>query len=317
VSALDDRLRRAADAVHRQTELLEISAGDQPGRRAGDRTRSSRTLVAVAAGVVVVLIAAVAVGVTRSGSHGGGANSRGLTIEALYASTQRQSARMTITNTLRSSLGSGQRPGATNQLALILTGLVDFRNHAARLTTEDASGGGPPKYVGTELLVDGYVYSRITGTLVELLPPELRRTKRWGKVKQGNWTNPFSTLNPFDPLAQLRAQHVTLTDLGTTRLGNQTVRHYTGTQSAPQTPRTTGGTHEKPAAKFDIYVDSHDRLVRLISTTGQPQLVETTMQLDFADYGVRVEVTAPPADQVYVIPRVPHVYPAPDVAAHP
>jgi hypothetical protein len=309
MSALDDRLRSAAEAVHQQTERLSIPAtADEPEHGAPDRTRSSRTLVAVAAGVVVVLIASVAVGVTRSGSHGGGGSNGGggFTIEALAATIQQQSARVTITVTLQPSLSPGLQSGAANQYAFVEAGLVDFRRRVARIAIEEATGKGSPKQIGTELLLDGYVYTSITAANAASIPAEIRRTKRWLKATPRNSANPFSSLNPFDPLAGLQAHHVKLTDLGTTKLGKQTVHHYQGTERVPFTPPSSSGPPETLTATFDIYVDSHDRLVRLTSTTKQPGISEgSKAQIDFADYGVRVNVTAPPADQVYTAPDVP------------
>jgi hypothetical protein len=308
MSALDDRLRSAAEAVHQQTERLSIPAtADEPEHGAGNRTRSSRTLVAVAAVVVVVLIAAVAVGVTRSGSHGGsGSNGGGFTIEALAATTQQQSARVTITVTLPPSLSPGLPSGAASQYAFVETGLVDFRRRVARIAIEEATAKGSPEQIGTELLLDGYVYSSITPSNAASIPAEIRRTKRWLKATPRNSANPFSSLNPFDPLAGLQANHVKVTDLGTTKLGNQTVHHYQGTQRVPYTPPSSSGPAETLTVTFDIYVDSHDRLVRLTSTTKQPGVAEgSKTQIDFADYGVRVNVTAPPADEVYTAPDVP------------
>jgi hypothetical protein len=310
MSALDDRLRSAADAVHQQTERLSIPANaDEPEHEARNRTRSSRTLVAVAAVVVVVLIASVAVGVTRSGSHGGGGSNEGgaFTIEALAATTQQQSARVTITVALAPSLSPGLPAGSASQYAFVETGLVDFRRRVARIASEEETPKGT-KRVGTELLLDGYVYSSITAANAASIPAEIRRTKRWLKAPPRNSANPFTSLNPFDPLAGLQANHVKLTDLGTTKLGNQTVHHYRGTQRVPYTPPSSSGPAETLTVTFDIYVDGHDRLVRLTSTTKQPGVPEgSTAQVDFADYGVRVNVTAPPADQVYT---------APDVSSH-
>lgn len=138
------------------------------------------------------------------------------------------------------------------------------------------------------------------------IPPEIRRTKRWVKARPRNSGSAISSLNPFDPLAQLRGQHVKLKDLGMTRLGGQAVHQYQGTQRIRYTPPSTSGPTVTLTAAFDMYVDSHDRLVRLTSITKQPGMADgAKTQVNVSDYGVHVNVTAPPADQVYTPPDTP------------
>lgn len=304
MSTLDDRLRSAATAVHQQAAGLSIpNLSDEYERAGNNQRRSGRRIGAVAAAAVIVLVAALSVGLTRGG--GSSSSGAGLTIEALAAATQQQSARVTITISVPTSLLSGLQPGAPKRSAFIEAGLVDFRNRVARITIEEATDNGPPKRIGTELLLDGYIYSSITAANAETIPPEIRRTKRWLKTTPQNSANPFSSLNPFDPLAQLREQHVELKDLGITSLGDHSVRQYHGTRVVSYTPPSSSGPRETLTVEFDIYVDSHNRLVRLTSTTKRPEIADgATTQIDFADYGVHVGVTAPPADQIYSPPNV-------------
>lgn len=271
---------------------------DEPEPTAGNHTKRSRTLVALATAVVVILVASVALSVTRSGSHG----DDGFSINALAASTQRASARVTIRITVPTSVSPGQPSGTPSQFAFVETGLVDFRRRVARIEIEDPNSRGAPKQIGTELLINGHTYSSITAANAAPIPPEIRRTKRWLRLAPRKSSNSFTSLNPFDPLAQLREHHVTLKDLGITQLGGQAVHRYEGTEHFAYSPSSIGP-RETLTVTFDIYVDSHDRLVRLTSATEQPGVAEAARtQIDFSDYGVRVNVTAPPPNEVYVLP---------------
>ena len=111
---------------------------------------------------------------------------------------------------------------------------------------------------------------------------------------------PFGSLSPFDPLAQLRAANVTLEDSGTTKIGDAKVRHYRGPARVPFTPPSSANLPPTTLTlTFDLYVDSNNRLVRWVQITKQPGVAtEVTSQLDFSDYGIDVNVTAPPPDQV-------------------
>jgi hypothetical protein len=71
---------------------------------------------------------------------------------------------------------------------------------------------------------------------------------------------------------------------------------------APYTPPSSNGPTIIVTSTFDIYVDTHNRLVRLHSVDRQA-IGTSTEQIDFSDYGIAVHVTAPPANQVYVAPK--------------
>lgn len=314
MSALDDRLRSAARAVHEQTEALPIpETADEPEPVDHDRRRSGRLLVALAAAVVVVLVASVTVALTRE--RGSGSSGGGLTIEALAATTEKQSARM-IATVILPPLGGEHRPtsncpplavGCTTYykqepVVLVMTGLIDFRSGNGRvdLATRDGSHGSLKRFA-TDLIVDGHVYGRINASTLDI-PAEIRRTKRWIESKLATER---AGLNPFDPLAFLKDNDVKLDDRGMTRLGNQSVHHYHGVMRIPYTPPSTNGATVTVTSTLDIYVDTQNRLVRLRSVDHQPRIGTSSTLIEFSDYGVRVNVTAPPADQVYSPPDVP------------
>jgi len=254
--------------------------------------------------VVLVLVASIAVFASRGGSHGGNGfpDGTGFSIEALASATANESARVTITVAIPASLSPGSAAGTPTPPALVYAGLMNFRHPVGRITIEDTDSHGMPEQIGTELLIDWYSYSSITPANAATIPAQIRRTKRWLRLPPRRSAVAFG-LNPFDPLAQFRSHHVTLKDFGVTRLGDQTVHRYEGTERPSFTPPSSRGPRETLTVVFDIYVDSHDRLVRLTSITKQPGVAAAaTAQIDFADYGVRVNVTAPPADEVYEPP---------------
>lgn len=158
------------------------------------------------------------------------------------------------------------------------TGVYDFQRNVARREIQGGWGKS------TELLIGTHVYVSLDPEIAASLPARLRN-KRWFEMNGS--TDSFTPL-PFDPLAQLRQDPGTtsIQDLGTTQIGAETVHHYNATG-----PKTRGGS-------LDIYVDSNNRLNRLRFVLNFGAGLDGGMQMDFSDYGVRVNVTAPPADEV-------------------
>jgi hypothetical protein len=290
--------------VERSGEIDSTTDADVTGVRRG------RTFVALAAAVVVVvLVASVTVVLTRRG--GSGSNVGGLTIDALAATTQKQSARMIATVNLPPIGGEGS-PASNNCLVavgepcsssrqpatasvLVLTGLIDFRSGNGRVDFATRTGShGSLKRFATDLLVDGHEYGSINASTVDI-PAEIRHTKRWIESKIATLR---AGLNPFDPLAVFKDHHVKLDDRGVTRLGDQSVRHYQGVMHILYTPPSTNGPTVTVTSTIDIYVDTHNRLVRLHAIEQSPSVGTSTAQIDFSDYGVHVNITAPPASQV-------------------
>ena len=83
-----------------------------------------------------------------------------------------------------------------------------------------------------------------------------------------------------------------------------TADRYHGVVHTRVTPPSTTPTFTLTTA-FDIYVDTHNRLVRLRTVDTEPRRGSSMSQLDFSDYGVHVDVAAPPAEQVYTPPSTP------------
>ena len=133
------------------------------------------------------------------------------------------------------------------------------------------------------------------------------RNKRCNEAEARNPSNPFASVNPFDPFAQLRQDQLTLHDLGMTRIGNQAVHHDAATERVQQArPEFFTGHPQTVTKTFDIYVDSHNRFVRLRAATKQPGDESTnTNEIDFSGYGTRVNVAPPPANEVAPATDVP------------
>ncbi len=146
------------------------------------------------------------------------------------------------------------------------------------------------------LSVGNHEYASIDPS-IEGIPTAIRRTKKW--LEADTSTKPGG-LNPFEPLAAFKQFGVVLDDRGTTRLDGQVVRRYHGTKRI-SSPPSSGGPVRHANEVFDAYVDNNGRLIRfeaVITAEGQ----SANLRIDFSDYGVKVNVTAPPADEVYRMP---------------
>jgi hypothetical protein len=266
-------------------DVLDSDSGGV-SRRPGARWRGA-VVALVAVGVVVGSTVFVS---TRKSHHAAGTFS----IEALAATTRRESVRIVGTDTL-SSYGTVKEP------SLVETGLIDFHTGDGRLDVATRNGSdGPAKRFETVLSVDGHFYISIDASMLGV-PSRIVRTKRWIEPKRSAGFS--GALNPFDPLALFTSQHVKFDNLGMTRLGDQEVHHYSGVLHPRYTSPSSSGPPVSVTATVDLYVDSHNRLVRLHEVLRQPGAGASVSQADFADYGVAVHVTAPPADQVYVAPK--------------
>jgi hypothetical protein len=244
--------------------------------RLGDRPRSPRVVAFVAAAVVVV-IASVTVGLAGRGAENAG---RDLTIEALAAKTQKQSVRITITETLTG-------PVDRHAERVVRTGLVDYRTGDGRFESATQSGSAAAKPFATELFVADQRYLRIA-SWIQGIPERVRRTKKWIYIDVKTASFRSAGLNPFDPFALFKDLHISFKDRGTTKFGGQTVEHYTATKWISS---------EKVTLSSDVYVDRQGRATH-IEVGEKAQRANSTLQIDFSDYGVRVEVTAAPDNEV-------------------
>jgi hypothetical protein len=272
---VEERAQVASEALRMAADLRATTVSSTRSRRA--------PVVVLAAAAVVVVIAAVAVGLARHGSRNGGG---GLTIEALAATTQQQSARITITQTLPSD------PSDRHPYLLLTTGVVDYRTGNGRFDTSTKNGSGPAQPFESGLVVDGRHYMSI-GPGLEGIPERIFRTKKWIYEDTRNASVQLSGLNPFDPFGSFKDLHITLKDRGTATFNGQTVEHYTATGSISSPPSL--GSVQKATLAFDVYVDSHGRVTHI---RVDQKAANSTIQIDFSDYGVHVDVTAPPANLV-------------------
>lgn len=281
MSALDDRLRRGAQAVHDRVADLAIPGAELVGIEDARRRRPSSRQVSLVAAAVVVLVVASAVALVVRGD---GSNRRPFTVAALAKGLAQGSARIEA---------SFHVPAAHGDFGY--TGVVDFAKGDGRLYVVDSTTpDGPKQRVLQELVVDGRGYVPLDRYGGEV-PADIRRTKRWvendrasGSLLQG--------LGPFDPSAPFLGAHVAFTDLGETHIRGSAVEQYRGTS---HTTVTAPGSSTPMAitTRYDVYVDHQSRIVRVSSRSLQSVGVVTS-RIDFSDFGVRVEVSAPPADQV-------------------
>jgi hypothetical protein len=254
--------------------LLAAAVSDEPPttdllsgvRRAQHRRRVLVPVASVTTAGALGVAAVTVLGV-------GGAPSAQATVTAAAAHTSDQSFRVRMV---------GNRG--------IYNGAFDPAHRTGRLTFPD---GGEDRYVGDTL------YMRNAGAKAISLPPG----KRWISVPR--MTNAemaeigpaievvkLGAQDPQFALRQLRsATHVR--DAGSTSGAGWTGHRYSFTvTSAPDAKKVA------MTATGTVTVDSNG-LVRVLDITATGAGSPTHSVMEFSDYGVKVDVTAPPADQVF------------------
>jgi hypothetical protein len=244
-----------------------------------------RTKVGSAAAVLVALAAVGACGSGSSASGGARLTASGIAQETSAGGSARLEMRQ---SQLRGAAGGA---AAATQ--------VDFRNHRGEARS---APGGPEvaevRWIGT------HSYARVLPS-----PGGLATTGRWFESGPGAGddqlhVNPMAAfLFSQDPLGLLRA-----TPARARTVGHETVRGVPTThlrvdldfRALTKQLRAEGYTVDDPPTATqpaELWVDAQGRLRRLRSTdvTSDPPAATT---LELFDFGVRVDVQAPPADQI-------------------
>lgn len=258
---------------HDLRPLLATAVADEPGttdllsgvRRAQRRRRVLVPTASVATAGALAIAAVASLGV-------GGAPSAQATVTAAAAHTAGQSFRVRIVS------GQGTYNGA-----------FDPARRTGRLTFP---GGGEDLYVGDT------VYMRNTGPKASPLPPgkhwisALRMSNaQMAKIGAAIEVVKLGAQDPQFVLQQLRsATHVR--DAGSTSGSGWTGHRYsftvTNAPDAKGSAMTASGT---------VAVDSQG-LVRALDITAEGQGRGVHSVMEFSDYGLKVDVMSPPADQV-------------------
>lgn len=226
---------------------------------------------------------------TASAPAAGGTN----LLQSAYARTSAaRSARVAVT------IRSGG--GGMSALNSDITGVVDFANHSAQLTTTLPGVGN------TEVRV-------IRGTSYIHLPTSL--TKKLPSLKP--WLRGTSSSSaggdPTQVLGFLRAAGA-MSKVGTDTVRGISATHYRGTVDVSKLAAASGSAGSAAAVKklygntpvpVEIWVDASGRAVRVRSTIPAPKIGATggtkgtiSTSSDYYDFGTPVRVVAPPASQI-------------------
>ena len=157
----------------------------------------------------------------------------------------------------------------------------------------------------------GTVRQRLVGGAVYLALPQ--RPGTWFRLSiedvVGSGTG-FGGNPSADVVEQLRAAAQDVEVVGPSRVGGTATTHYSGSVDIAKSAAALAGAVSELASRaqdaestFDAHLDS-DGLVRKVTTStsfttpGIPGRVTTETETVFTNYGVEVEVTAPPAELV-------------------
>jgi hypothetical protein len=187
-------------------------------------------------------------------------------------------------------------------------GAMDFAHKVGTMTMTIPVNG--QQYTEQEIVDGSTVYVNIGGLGGGLAP-----TKPWVSVPTGQLNNSSSGLNTLDPtsmLQQLQTAGGTVTSLGQTTYDGTSVTEYAATLPAsammgeigklPSSLQQGVSGLNLPDIHMNIYV-TQDHLLKALSVPSYSvsfsgQTVSMDMTLVLSNYGVPVNVTPPPADQV-------------------
>jgi hypothetical protein len=229
-------------------------------------------------------------------------------VAAVNSSVANRTANVVVT-------GSGGSPTAT--FTLMGTGAIDFGHNAMQLNVTYATGAEQLKEQA--IYLNGVAYVNPGNALGHLLPG-----KSWVSLDLGQQAlgSPSSSLDsgtgslgndPAGVLHALGQDGNTATDIGSSTIDNMTVEGYEvhvdsatiekdiAQETLPAWLREELQHVSNPSVDYKVYIDGSGLLTRLTTDTTETvsgQTVTDDMTLDFLDYGVPVNVTAPPADQV-------------------
>jgi hypothetical protein len=277
--------------------------------------------------MLAAVLAALALAACGGGSGGGEdavPTTGGETADALLAAaatkaTDAGSSRVSFTATT-------DIPGQEAPLVISGEGEFDYEGQKGRLTYDLSDifaaagqdfGSGDP----AEIIVDGVVFYMKFPALTSLLPG----TKEWIKFDlatlgeaEGFDLAQLQQLNQGDPTAILEYLRATgdVEEVGAEEVDGVETTHYQATvdldravQQAPADVRdqvqaqidqikASSGLTELP---IDVWIDGDGlprKLAYDMTIEAEGQEVHTVLEMVFTDYGVEVDVTPPPADQV-------------------
>ncbi|HXB36921.1 MAG TPA: DUF2510 domain-containing protein [Acidimicrobiales bacterium] len=270
------------------------ATGPQHARR--DR-RARHVMYGIAAAALVLVAGGVSTAVVLGGS--GNASAQEAVATAAAQTMNSQSADMSMSIDV-SILGMHENVSAN--------GAMDFAHKVGTMTMTIPVNG--QQYTEQEIMDGSTVYVNIGGLGGGLAP-----SKPWVSVPTGQLNNSSSGLNTLDPtsmLQQLQTAGGTVTSLGQTTYDGTSVTEYAATLPAsammgeigklPSSLQQGVSGLNLPDMHMNIYV-TQDHLLKALSVPSYSvsfsgQTVSMDMTLVLSNYGVPVNVTPPPADQV-------------------
>jgi hypothetical protein len=224
--------------------------------------------------------------------------------------------------TARIAISASSSSSSSSSFSASVTGVADFSTGNSQLTFAASGAAG-------SVLGGGLVMRSVAGVVYMQLPPSLEGVMglpagaEWMSIPLPKFgaQSPIGGAGQTDPtqmLASLEAVSSNVTTVGTATIRGVATTHYHAlldlgkaidTAKVPASLRSTlqqmlgklGGMSSIPV---DVWVDGAGRMRRLSETTTLPSAGAFTTTMDLYDFGVPVNVQAPPADQVAQLPSL-------------
>lgn len=243
----------------------------------------------------------------KGSSSGGAAADGGNIVLASYATTTKaHTARLSETSTT-------QFPGAKHPFTQTLKGVVDFTNNAGELTSDFAG------MKSTNLFIGGKTYQKLPKDLASLYgasTPWITYSLDSIVPGAGQQSGSNPVTSPLQALSALQGATDKTEKLGTETIDGTRTTHYRATIDMTLAVKKAGifkGALSSMAKDLkakhvpcELWLDDQGRVRRQRTTTtmtvkdmqGKPAPLKSTETLELTDFGTKVDVTAPPKDQV-------------------
>lgn len=256
---------------------------------------------AVSKSLVATAVAAALLGVAGCGSSGNSGTTRKQAVAPVRlvvasADTTVKAGSSRFSATVATS-------GASQNITMRMTGLIDYRRRTGTLTATIPGLG-----TMTDILTGTAIYVK-----VPQLGPKYFRISLKELLGGNSSLSQLGNSDPSQALQMLRGAGADVQALGPVTVGGVPTTHYKGTISTQaalaKVPPAVRATVGKAFAgirsiPFDAYLDDQGRLRRMVERITLPasaatggQALSVTTTIDLSDFGVPVRVTIPPASQ--------------------
>ncbi len=211
---------------------------------------------------------------------------------------------------------SGSGGAAGRDFTLTGSGAIDFTQNAMRMSITASSG--PEQVTEQAVYLNKVIYLNLGSAVGQVLPGKSWLSLDLGQLTQGGAAQSLGTGSSLgnDPAAALQAlaqDGNKATDLGSSTIGGVAVEGYAvhldaaalkadiAKEDLPSWMQDAVASVSNPNVDYKVYVDGSGRLVRMTTNTTvtvNGLSVTEGFSMDFSDYGVDVNVAAPPASDV-------------------